>query len=51
MIIVFLMGVSFVCSILAEQWLNIPLENLKLTRRVMIATSHFPIKKPDTDKQ
>ena len=46
LIIVFLIGIFFVFSILPKQWLiNMPTENLKLTRRVMTETLHFLIKK------
>ena len=46
------MGVFFVFSILAKQRLiNMPLENLKLDRRVMIGVFPIPIKKPDFNKQ
>ena len=47
----FLWVFFYVRSILAEQWLiKMPLENLKLARRVMIGIFHFPIRKPDLNK-
>ena len=58
LITVFILALSFVFGLLAKQWLiNMPLENAKLAIRVMIinpkkiATFHFPIKKPDLNKQ
>ena len=52
LIIVFVIGIFFVFSILPKQWsINMPLENLKLTRRVITETLHFLIKKPDFNKQ